>query len=896
MTSDRNMDQPDPPSSEVDPHTPRDTPLDAHSATRSVGDAKECEKERPSARASSVTRRDSNVDPSPGVRAAAWRREAPSHAHATSGSPATSKPGSTTNETDDDVDDGVDDDLLFRLLQESDDTPVLAPSPRPSLRRPADAVGPAVEPPSAPPVPVPGQVVREEISPTLERLETVRGGKASDRYIRVKYPDDHYFARTASDELEATVPAPEPRTGAERTLRRVRTALFGAPLTTAQQIHERLTKVKALAVLSSDAISSVAYATEASLAILITAGLGVLHFNPWIAGAIALLMLIVGASYYQTIHAYPQGGGSYIVARSNLGDWPGLVAAAALLIDYVLTVSVSVSAGVDAIVSLNTVRLSAFAVPLGVLFILLIMVVNLRGIRESGTIFAAPTYLFIVSFLIMIVTGVIHAALAPGGLFTPLPPHIHPFGPPLGWAPEKLSLLLVLTAFASGCSAMTGVEAISNGVPAFQAPESKNAGRTLLWMIAVLVTLFLGTTYLAWRFGIEPYNGGEPTVTAQIARLLFGGSLATSWFYYLIQIATMLILILAANTSYADFPRLASILARDGWLPRGFTFRGNRLAFSVGIVVLTVLATLLVVIFAGNTEALINLYALGVFTAFTLSQSGMVMHWWRLRDRRDRQAGHWLRSMLINGVGAVTTAVVAVVIMFTKFDRGAWIVMLLVPLLVLMFRGIARHYRVVAQQITQLDVLPATAVRHQALVPISRMDRVAERTLAYARSLGLQVTAVHVATELDDERDFREAFYRWVHEVTLAEKRERHEQHDRWDDKPPASPPALVVIRSPYRGLVGPFLEYVRRRRSASPESVVTVFLPEYVPAHVWERVLHNETALRLKLALYAMRGVVVTNVPYHLGTADEPESEVMLRRRSQRQITSDSAEAIEPE
>lgn len=787
-----------------------------------------------------------------------------------------------------DVDDDLDDDVLFRLLDESDDTPALAPpTPRaPTLTAPQTT--PSAEPPAAVPLPARGQVVREEIAPTLERLETVKGGKAGDTYIRVKYPDYHYFARKASDELEATVPAPEPRTGTERTVRRLREALFGAPLTTAQQIHERLTKVKALAVLSSDAISSVAYATEASLAILITAGLGVVWLNPWIAGAIALLMLIVGVSYYQTIHAYPQGGGSYIVARHNLGDWPGLVAAAALLIDYVLTVSVSVSAGVDAIVSLNTARLAEFAVPLGVLFILLIMVVNLRGIRESGTIFAAPTYLFIASFLIMIVTGVIHAALAPGGLFTPLPSHIHPFGPPLGWVPEKLSLLLVLTAFASGCSAMTGVEAISNGVPAFQAPESKNAGRTLLWMVAVLVTLFLGTTYLAWRFGIEPYSGGEPTLTSQIAHLLFGGSLFTNWFYYLIQIATMLILILAANTSYADFPRLASILARDGWLPRGFMFRGNRLAFSVGILVLTVLATLLMIVFSGNTEALINLYALGVFTAFTLSQSGMVMHWWRLRNV---QGGHWLRSMVINGVGAVTTGVVAVVIMLTKFDRGAWIVMLLVPLLVVLFRGIARHYRVVAQQITHLDVLSATELRHQALAPISRMDRVAERTLAYARSLGLHVTAVHVATEQEDDRDFREAFYRWAQDVALAEK------HDRWDGKQPAPAPSLVVIRSPYRGLVGPFLEYVRQRRSASPESMVTVFLPEYVPEHLWERVLHNETALRLKLALYAMRGVVVTNVPYHLGSADEPQSEVTLKRRiAQQTVSTDSADSVEPE
>lgn len=773
--------------------------------------------------------------------------------------------------------------MLLRLMHEADDAPYLAP---PSRRTQTSITG--IPAPSAASMPH-GQIIHQEISPTLERREVLKGSRLSDTYVRLKHPEQDFFRKQAADELEAVAPAPEPRTGAERVWRRARITLFGEPLTTAQQIHERLTKVKALAVLSSDAISSVAYATEASLAILITAGLGVLHFNPWIAAAIAALMLIVGASYYQTIHAYPQGGGSYIVARSNLGDWPGLVAAAALLIDYVLTVSVSVSAGVDAIVSLNTTMLSKWAVPLGVVFIIFIMVVNLRGIRESGTIFAAPTYVFIGAFLVMIVTGIIHAALMPGGLFTPIPPHIHPFGQPLGWAPEKLSLLLVLTAFASGCSAMTGVEAISNGVPAFQAPESKNAARTLIWMIAVLVSLFLGTTYLAWRFGIEPFSGGEPTLTSQIARLLFGGSVFTNWFYYVIQFATMLILILAANTSYADFPRLASILAHDGWLPKGFSFRGNRLAFSAGIIVLTVLATLLMVVFSGNTEELINLYALGVFTAFTLSQSGMVIHWWRLRAV---QSNGWQRSMVINGIGALTTGLVAIVIMITKFDRGAWIVVLLVPLLVVMFRGISRHYRVVAQQITQLDTLPAAAMRHQALAPISRMDRVAERTLGYARSLGLPVTVVHVTTEQEDDGNFREAFHRWAHEVEIAERGKS------WGGRPPAPIPQLVVIRSPYRSLVGPFLEYVRQRRRAYPDGIVTVFLPEYVPAHLWERALHNETALRLKLALYSMRGVVVTNVPYHLGRDEEPESEVELQRRRQRRrpVITDDEEALAAE
>lgn len=781
---------------------------------------------------------------------------------------ATPAAGSLSSASGASTSDVTDDDDLLRLMREDDDTPSASAAlrPAPSASAPATPISPLVPATRA-------RIVQQDISPTLERREVLHGAKPGDKYLRVRHPEARFFRRQAADELEVTIPAPPPRTGTERLVRRARTTLFGAPLTTAQQAHERLTKVKALAVLSSDAISSVAYATEASLAILITAGLGALSFNPWIACAIALLMIVVGASYFQTIHAYPQGGGSYIVARENLGDWPGLVAAAALLIDYVLTVSVSVSAGVDAIISINTARLSELAVPLGVVFILIIMVVNLRGVRESGTIFAAPTYLFIGAFLVMIATGVIHAAFAPGGLFTPIAPHTHPFGPPLGWEPEKLSLLLVLTAFASGCSAMTGVEAISNGVPAFHTPESKNAARTLIVMIVILVTLFVGTTYLAWRFGVEPFSGGEPTLTSQIAQLLFGGSPLTSWFYYVIQVATMLILILAANTSYADFPRLASILARDGWLPKGFSFRGNRLAFSVGIIALTLLASVLMVAFAGNTEALINLYALGVFTAFTLSQSGMVMHWWRLRRA---QARGWRRSMVINAIGAFTTGLVAVVIMITKFDRGAWIVVALVPLLTLMFRAISRHYATVKTQIAQLEPPPSAVIRNQAVAPVSRMDRVAERTLGYARSLGLEVTVVHVTTEQEDDAGFREDFYRWAHEVELAEKRISN-------GKTLAPPPRLVILRSPYRALVGPFLEYVRQLRNVSPSGIVTVFLPEYVPVHVWERALHNETALRLKLALYAMSGVVVTNVPIHLGRGEqqEPQREVELRRKS---------------
>ncbi|HEV2405416.1 MAG TPA: APC family permease, partial [Ktedonobacterales bacterium] len=579
---------------------------------------------------------------------------------------------------------------------------------------------------------------------------------------------------------------------------------------------------------------------------------------------------VVGASYWQTIHAYPHGGGSYIVARDNLGDWPGLIAAAALLIDYILTVSVSVTAGVDALVTAKP-SLSGLSVPLGVFFILFIMVVNLRGVRESGSVFAAPTYLFIAAFGIMIVTGVIHALLTHGGLFNAIPPRAVDIHKTLGWTPNKFGVVLVLTAFASGCSAMTGVEAISNGVPAFKRPEADNAARTLIWMIGILVTLFVGVTYLAWRFGIEPYQSQNPTVDGQIAHMLFTGSFG--WFYYVIQIATLLILVLAANTSFADFPRLSSILARDGFMPHQFSFRGDRLAFTTGIVVLSLLSIVLLVAFNGNTDALINLYALGVFTAFTLSQTGMVIRWRRLRQ----QGGSgWRRSMVINTVGAIVTGIVAIVIIVTKFDRGAWIVVLLVPMLVFMFRGISHHYAKVREQTVTATPLHAEELHHIAIVPIGDLNRPAVQSLAYARSITPEVVAVHVATDDEDSANIQ---LQW--EKLVASRRDAWERLAAKDNarlaypaasalgmaaKPRVSPmPQLVIIESPFRSMVKPLVSYIDAMRDANPSATISVVLPEYVPAHFWERILHNQTAPRLKLALYYHPSVVVINVPYHL-------------------------------
>lgn len=724
---------------------------------------------------------------------------------------------------------------------------------------------------------LPGELV------DVESKTVVRGSQLGTKYVRMRVhvPPVRPFHAHGPDTIEATPVATQPRSPTGRVAERVKRVLIGQRLPNAAAVHERLTKVKALAVLSSDAISSVAYATEASLGVLIVAGSGALAINPLIAIAIVALMIIVGTSYFQTIHAYPTGGGSYIVARDNLGDLPGLIAAGALLIDYVLTVSVSVSSGIDAIVSVVT-PLAPYDVPLGILCILFILLVNLRGVRESGTIFAAPTYVFIGSFLFMIFAGVVYAATH-GGLLAAVSPAATPTQH--GWENlhERLGLLLILTSFAAGCVAMTGTEAISNGIPAFKPPESRNAGRTLLWMVAILATLYIGTTYLAWRFGLVPYANQQPTLDAQIAGLIFfKGYSALGFMYYVVQVATLIILVLAANTSFADFPRLSSILARDGFLPHFFAHRGDRLAFSVGIIVLGALSMVLLVVFKGSTEALINLYALGVFTAFTLSQTGMVVHWWRLRDHAGTG---WRRSMVINAVGAATTGVVAAIIIATKFDRGAWIVVILVPLLVLLFRSVAGHYRRVREQVSGMSVQALADLQTIVLVPVANPDRVALRSVVYAEMLAPRnVIVVHVAADAEDEVQFRSEWATWITDKSAESNEEDGNRDSDLSGHPSgrgaarhtgisptlapsslASIPRLVVIQSPYRSLISPLVRYVEAVREANASSIVTVVLPEFVPAHWWEYLLHNQTALWLKLALYAQRGVAVTNLPYHL-------------------------------
>jgi amino acid transporter len=596
--------------------------------------------------------------------------------------------------------------------------------------------------------------------------------------------------------------------------------VVGAPMPLSLARHERLSKKVALAVFASDALSSTAYATEEILRVLILAGSAALGLAIWVAVAIALLLIVVAISYQQTIHAYPNGGGSYIVARVNLGPTPGLVAAASLMIDYVLTVAVSVAAGVAAITSAFP-ALFPYRVTLGVACIAVIAFGNLRGVRESGRIFAVPTYLFIFTFGALVLTGLIRWAL---GDVQPLTETVvHPA--------TTLSGFLVLRAFASGCTAMTGMEAISNGVPAFKEPEAHNAAVTSRWMAGILAVLFLGLTLLAQAYRVVPVE--HETVVSMLGRALFGRGA----FYYLIQAATAMILILAANTSFAGFPRLASLLSQDRYAPRQFAKRGDRLVFSNGIVILGAFAALLIIAFRGDTHALIPLYAVGVFISFTLSQAGMVRHWYR-----ERGAG-WRWRLLINGAGALLTGVVTLVIAVTKFTHGAWIVVLLVPILVLMFQTVNRHYALVADQLSLEGYGGPPPIRHTVLVPIGDVHRGVVAAVQYAKLLSPEAKAVYVETDPAATRALEEKWIKWGMGVPL------------------------VILTSPYRSVLTPLLEYINHLQEEQGEirRVVTVVLPEFIPHRWWQHLLHNQTALLIKGALLFRKDVIVTDVPYHL-------------------------------
>ena len=520
-------------------------------------------------------------------------------------------------------------------------------------------------------------MAERRIDPRLEVTETRQGRRPGDTYIRRVRPYDELFQRGDEGELIATERTVLDRPGWTRTLRKLRTILIGRPISTEREEHERLTKLKALAIFSSDNISSSAYATEEMMRILVIAGIGAISLTMPLTIVICLVLAIVATSYWQTIRAYPNGASSYLVSSDNLGSTAGLAAGAALLIDYTLTVAVSVSAAVAAITSVIP-ELFPERVLIAVAIVAVLMLGNLRGVRESGTIFMAPTYLYIVLILGMVGIGLVR--LATGTL--------PDYAPPAEWltaegGPQALTIFLILRAFSSGAAALTGVEAISDGVPAFKPPEWRNARITLVWAAAIFATLFLGISFMAATIGIVPDPSEEQTVLSQIARLLVGDGV----FFILIQVATVLVLALAANTAFADFPRLSSFMARDDFMPRQFAFRGERLAFTTGIVALSSLAALLLVGFGASVTALIPLYTLGVFLAFTLSQSSMVVRWWRRRERG------WLRGLAINGLGAVTTGVIALIVIESKFLAGAWMVVLAIPLLVLLMLGIRSHYR-----------------------------------------------------------------------------------------------------------------------------------------------------------------------------------------------------------
>ncbi len=639
----------------------------------------------------------------------------------------------------------------------------------------------------------------------------------------------------------------------------VKRALFGPPIRSDRAIHERLTKTRALAVFSSDALSSVAYATEEILLVLTAAGAWALHYTMWISLAVAGLLILLGISYRQTVFSYPNGGGAYIVAKDNVTLSSGLVAAAALLTDYVLTVAVSVSAGVAAVTSAFPSLLQD-QVAIALVVIVLITIANLRGVRDSANIFSAPTYLFIFSVFAMLGVGffrLLTGSLAPKAL--PVAAVGSPSLATLGF----VGLFVLLRAFSSGCSALTGVEAISNGIPAFRPPESRNAAVTLTWMIALLGSMFVGISIMATRLGVLPESG--QTVLSLLGRAVFGPTVA----YYVLQVGTALILFLAANTSYADFPRLSSILARDGFLPRQFANLSDRLVYGVGIVALGALSALLVAAFHAQTHALIPMYAVGVFLSFTLSQFGMFLRFMR---RKPAEVGH----ALISGVGALASGTALLVILSTKFIHGAWIVAVVILVFVGIFRAINDHYQEVAHDLRLQWPTDGSAppVAHLvppltfdiAMVPLASLNRAIIPAIAYARRIAGRAVAVHVASDEDSAQKLR----------------------DKWDKMNLGPDVKLVVLKSPYRKVVEPFADYLEHVRSSG--ALITVVIPEFVPALPWQRMMHNRSAARLRENLLYQENVIVTSIPFRIGNHRANTAHADSRNTASGDRQSDSA------
>jgi amino acid transporter len=595
--------------------------------------------------------------------------------------------------------------------------------------------------------------------------------------------------------------------------------LVGDPLKSTQAAHQRLSKTIALAIFSSNAISSVAYATEEILLVLILAGTAAIAWSLPVSFAILFLIVVLTISYRQIIYEYPEGGGAYVVARNNFGEYPALIGAAALMIDYVLTVAVSVAAGIAALTS-AVPSLFEHRVALGLAAIIFIIVMNLRGVRESGKFFAVPTYFGVGILGVMVGIGSIQAFFGHG---VSLPPDHRA-------AVEDLTLFLILRSVAAGCTAVTGMEVISNGVKAFRQPESQNASTTMIHMSLILATLFIGISFLAYYFGVLPKM--DETVISQLARLTFG----TGTLYYALQAGTMLLLVLAANSAFAAFPQLASILARDGYMPRQMATFGDRLVFSNGIIILGIFACFLLFLFHGDTHALIPLYAIGVFISFTLSQAGMVRQW------LTKKGPHWQTKLIVNGAGAVMTGIGTIIIATTKFMHGAWIVFLLVLILVGMFRSIRFHYKAVAEQITLTrDHRPPMPQRNIVIIPISGVDQAVIRAVDYARSHAGEVRAVLVDVDPQATARIQIQWAQWGCGVNL------------------------LALPSPYRSVLGSLLDYVEQILEKEPDIWVTVVIPEILPAHWWQSILHNQRALLLKTALLFKDRVILIDVPFHL-------------------------------
>jgi amino acid transporter len=656
----------------------------------------------------------------------------------------------------------------------------------------------------------------------------LKGRKAGDRRVRVERPHAPYFRYAGPGQLIAKPAASVPLTPGAKALARIRAVIFGRPLSTEEEIGERLSKRKALAIFSSDAISSSAYATEEILRVLVLAGASALFLSIEVSIAIALLLAVVSVSYRQVCRAYPSGGGAYVVAKTNLAPIFGLIAAAALLIDYVMTVAVSTAAAIAQIQSIVPAAYE-YRIEIAFVSISLITIANLRGLRESGNIFAVPTYLFVGLALSIVAIGA-YRILTDTVVPMPTRADYVPFGT------EAIGILLLLKAFAGGSVALTGVEAIANGVPAFKPPESKNAANTMTAMAILLAILFVGLTVVAVAYDIRPTMEGGPSVVALVAASAFGeGSVLLVTF----AISTALILFLAANTSFNAFPRLAAILAEDGYMPRQFAFRGDRLAYSWGIVLLAAVAFLLLWAFGGDTHALIPLYSVGVFLCFTLSQGGMVRHWWRTRETG------WRWRLGVNATGAVLTGVVLGVVVFEKFADGAYLVVILVPLLVGMMMFIHRQY---ARSARELAVRPDLIVTpphrdERVVVPIPGLTRAAIQAINVGRSIDDDVRAVYITDDVTAAAAMRAAFERQV----------------------PGVP--LVVVESPYRSLAAPLLAYLDVLDTAWPpdrEAPITfVIIPEYVARSWWERILYNQAAKRLRTLLLGRPHTVVVNVPY---------------------------------